>query len=278
MNLNFVQEIINQLRLHLNKDLILQHFNKFIQLQYYKNHIKTLVLGSSHGDFGYIAKEDEFNLSLTSQDLYYSYKLYEKYANLSQLKNIILFYSVFSNGFILDKTSLKEIALSYKMFFDIPIVHNCLYLKLRNLSFPKYLCKVIKTEIIFCNGNNKHTENLFMNTKEITANERAKAHKKTYNRPDKQIKWLKLLIQLANKNKHRVFIVISPATKEYKSYLVSESNLFTEIKELKHCKIIDLYNSNLFEQEDFGDWDHLNENGAKKLSNYVRNLIEVDHE
>lgn len=101
MKLNFVQEIINQLRLHLNKDLILQHFNKFIQLQYYKNHIKTLV---------------------------------------------------------------------------------------------------------------------------------------------------------------------------------SESNLFTEIKELKHCKIIDLYNSNLFEQEDFGDWDHLNENGAKKLSNYVRNLIEVDNE
>ena len=83
-----------------------------------KSNIKTLVLGSSHGgyDFNPLFLKNSFNMSLPSQDLYYSYHLYKK-NNTKKIKNIILFYSVFSPGFSLIKTSEKQRALLYKLIF-----------------------------------------------------------------------------------------------------------------------------------------------------------------
>ena len=76
MSFKFIQKIINALRLHLSKDVLWEHYKKYKEFEDTKDSVKTLILGSSHGAYGYIAKGDEYNLSLSSQDLYYAYKLY----------------------------------------------------------------------------------------------------------------------------------------------------------------------------------------------------------
>ena len=83
---------------------------KFFQWQKNKNKTTTLIVGSSHGLYGYRAEGPEFNLCDVSQDLYYSYRLYALSCDFPQLKTVVLFYSVFSPGHVLEKNGRK-----YKM-------------------------------------------------------------------------------------------------------------------------------------------------------------------
>ena len=274
MQIKFGQKLIDFFRFKLDKEMIRQHYNKFIQLQYYQNTMETLILGSSHGDYGYLASENEFNLALPSQDLYNSYKLYEKYSKSAKLKNVIIFYSVFSEGFILDKTNAKEISLSYKNFFGINILHDSLFLRHRNLFFPWYFMQIVNNKISFNNGNNSSVEDTSQALRSsISPKERALAHLKSHNRPNKQIKYLHKLVDLCHKNSHNVFIVIAPATREYKENLPDGSFIFASLKEFNDVEIIDLYDSDLFNDDDFLDWDHLNLSGAKKCTKYIKNVI-----
>ena len=55
MSFKFIQKIINALRLHLSKDVLWEHYKKYKELEDIKNDVKTLILGSSHGAYGYIA-------------------------------------------------------------------------------------------------------------------------------------------------------------------------------------------------------------------------------
>ena len=83
-------------------------------------------------------------------------------------------------------------------------------------------------------------------------------------------------INLAEEKNQNVHIVLSPATKEYKACLPNSSELFKDlynVNGLEKATLINLYDSEMFDSEDFGDLDHLNSKGAEKLSNYVRNLI-----
>jgi len=91
-------------------------------IEFNKDKIERLVLGSSHGqaavDTGIIPKT--FNLSIASQDMYQSFKLCEKYIpTLPHLKTIILFFSVFSSGAEMQKTVNAPLCQYYKNVFDI---------------------------------------------------------------------------------------------------------------------------------------------------------------
>lgn len=87
--------------------------NAIIMTAKYKNYIKnqrtisTLILGSSHAEFGYRPCHDnEINLAFHSGDLYYSYKLFQTVKKSSpNLRNIFLFFSPFSSGFYIQRSS-----------------------------------------------------------------------------------------------------------------------------------------------------------------------------
>lgn len=74
MKIHVIQKIIDIIRMKLDTVELNNFYNKFIQLEYYKNEMETLVLGSSHANYSFLATEKEFNLGLNSQDLYNSYK------------------------------------------------------------------------------------------------------------------------------------------------------------------------------------------------------------
>ena len=272
MKIHVIQKIIDIIRMKRDTVVELNNFyNKFIQLEYYKNEMETLVLGSSHANYNFLATEKEFNLGLNSQDLYNSYKLYESYSKSTKLKNIIIFYSVFSEGFILDKTNSKDLALFYKLIYKIRILHNCLSLKLKEFVFPWYFMKVIGNKIEFNNGNpSRIDKNLEVAKLSITSRKRALAHLKTHNRPDKQVKYLHKIAELCSKNSHNLYIVVAPATKEYKENLPASNFLFAPLTEFKNVEIINLCDSNLFNKDDFADWDHLNYYGALKCTNFIK--------
>ncbi len=103
--------------------------SEFIKLrdgiEVYKDKIENLFLGSSNGDYGVNTNmfdaNKAFNLCIASQDLYYSFQLYKKYAEeLKNLKNIFVTYSVFSAGFELQRTSNNSHIYYYKNVFEIP--------------------------------------------------------------------------------------------------------------------------------------------------------------
>jgi len=63
--------------------------------------LKTIVMGSSHGDYGFNPHycELSFNLCCRSQDLKHSFHLYKHVNAIApNLKNLVLFYSIFSPG------------------------------------------------------------------------------------------------------------------------------------------------------------------------------------
>ncbi len=272
MQIKFIQRFIDILRLSLDTGMIYETYKKFREFEDIKNKIETLILGSSHGYCGYVANENEYNLCLSSQDLYYSFKLYEKYQKLPKLKNIVIFYSVFSRGFELDKTNEKQRTLSYKHFFNIPILNNNFYLNLKEISFEHYYKKIKSFPI---NKNNGNQENYNFPPCFIPVETRVKQHYKNFQRNNYQIKWLKQLVHCAKNNFHKVYIVIPPVTNEYKINMQKISlnkNLFDDLNDLENVNIINLYDLNIFKNEDFIDWDHLNFEGAKKCTKYIRNI------
>ena len=89
-----------------------------------ENETQTVVLGSSHALYGYKPERTEFNFAEPSQDLYYSYKIYEKFCDFKKIKRVILFYSVFSAGHILEKTRWVKLCAIYKKVLGIPYRYN----------------------------------------------------------------------------------------------------------------------------------------------------------
>ena len=94
---------------------------KYISFTHHALNIKNLCLGSSHGSYGFAPWDSNtFNLSGTSQDLYITYSLYCYCANLPLLKNIFVFYSIFSQGFDMIKGNSAHFVPLYKILYNIP--------------------------------------------------------------------------------------------------------------------------------------------------------------
>jgi len=73
-------------------------------------------------------------------------------------------------------------------------------------------------------------------------------------------------------------IVIFPFTKYYKNTFKNEfKDIFykyiNEVNEHRKIRIVDLYNSNAFSDNDFVDADHLNELGAIKITKILSEIL-----
>ncbi len=251
------------------------------KLGFIKNlkNIEILILGSSHADDAIFTKNNKnlFNLGLTSSDIYLSYKLYEKYSSeMNKLKNLIFFCSVFSPGFSLIKTEEKYRLVAYKYFFEIPYQENeIIDKKIEKLIINN--CKKIKEIKINEDYRGYSKKNSFITN--MTVEERVKTHLRENRRQPNQLKWLKKFIEIVTTEDNRSFyIVIPPAKKSYIECLPNKYQLFDEIYNMSDCNIviIDFYDSPLFDDSDFGDFDHLNENGAKKITIEILKRIEID--
>ena len=93
--------------------------------------------------------------------------------------------------------------------------------------------------------------------------------------------YLVLMLAFAKKNKHNIFITIPPTRSDYKHCLHSKSqDLFSPLYEIitnfnLNNAIINAFESQLFHDSDFGDYDHLQPlgRGTELLSKLVNEKI-----
>lgn len=148
MQIQFVQNLIDKLRnkININDNYLLPWLlRKKINLENKK--IKTLVLGSSHLAWGYNCNSiDVFNLASANQDLYYTYNLYRIY-NSSEIKNILLDYSVFTPCYNLIKTNDYKNAAIFKAVFGIDYIDKTIAKNQKLYEIEKPFMKYIKRNI-----------------------------------------------------------------------------------------------------------------------------------
>lgn len=228
----------------------------------YKN-IDTIVVGSSHGDFGFNPAyyKKSFNMCFRSQDLKYSFYLYENIAKkYNKINRVIVFYSLFSPGFLLEKSSEKYIGLAANNLFNLDIKYE-----------DKILSEVAKiiqgkfddfdVEIEEVNGFMPWEEKNFI-PETYGAKKRALEHLEFNNKDEANI-YLKEIILLAKKLGHKVCIVIPPARLDYRAACEANASylfrsLFEVLKNVEYdVDVANLFEDNKFSDDDFGDYDHL---------------------
>lgn len=277
-NKKTIQALIDKIR---NKQSFAQQLFYKIEGLKHKGTIKTLILGSSHLANGYWAEDEEYNLSMPSQDLYYAYNLYKEFNN-SNIKNIVIAFSVFTPGLSIIRTICSDFCIPYKVLLDIPYQDNEVAIK-KQLYLKENKCKTeieeykknFKIEYP-CNGNLLRYPHKKFNKKK--ACDRALKHLKNNKRENSQMHYCVDIIELATKNNQNIFFVLPPTTKTYREVLPPKEIIFKElinvVQNYSNAKILNYFDTDYFDEvKDFTNEDHLNRQGAIKLASFVRKEI-----
>lgn len=251
-------------------------------IEFNKDKIERLVLGSSHGQAAVDTKvvPNTFNLSIASQDMYQSFKLCEKYIpTLPHLKTVILFFSVFSSGAEMQKTVNAPLCQYYKNIFDIDFKYP--------LEGPYY-----KEVIDFMKSNLPPLNKDYMGYSPIEGvfNEEVslinvKGHIKHAKRNTHQEEYVRQIHKLCTQYGLNLLVIIPPHSPDYHvkckelclQYNVDYTKLFTplfDITNKENIKVLDYFNAKEFKNDDFWDWEHLNPKGAVKFSKLLLKELE----
>lgn len=246
-------------------------------LEQNKDYITTLFVGSSHGELGIntnlIPHLGAYNLCIGSQDLYYSYELYKKYAKLPNLKNICVTFSVFSSGYELQKTINKRLAYYYKKVFDIDFKYSPEY-----GSLEKELNILDKNSKYFLpKGYSGYQETVSTFDFNIAIRD-VKSHLKNAFRQNGQENYIKKFQELADKHGHNLSVIITPHSPTYRLYSekcakelgFDYNKIFEKLYKFdKEIKILNYFDNESFTDDDFFDWEHLLPSGALKFTNII---------
>jgi hypothetical protein len=248
---------------------------KKLSFENHINDIENLVCRGSNSDYSFIPGyvPNSFNIGLISSDLYTTYHLYENYKNrLTNLNNLIVFLNIPSPGYSLVRTSERYRAVALKYFFNINYEsENYIIKRYEKWIFGK--CKKLNKVDIPINYMGYENKSQYSN--EISAKQRAKTHLRENLREPDQMLWIYKLIELAKTKNVRVILIIPPIRSDFKNELPVKEKLFSKFYklELDNVKLLDLYDSNCFDDSDFGDTDHVNESGAIKISKLINEFL-----
>lgn len=251
---------------------------KICAFKLHEHEVHTLVLGSSHAQMGYLAKKGEFNLGLASQDLYYTYELYRRYG--MHVRDIVVFYSVFSGGSYTLKTNYAVACDSYKVVagIDWPDETEAKKRQLHLMlgAYRRKMQRLLRRNSVNCDdlGN----EELYCPFFASSAEERAKAHLKSLHRDIDMGIFLERLIGEAMTRGQRVWVVIPPACQGYRKVVNAVTGPFdrawSAANKYENATVLDYFNDKDFNDGDFIDFDHLGKAGAAKMSAKIRADVE----
>lgn len=276
--------------------------------------LDTIVVGNSYPCFGIeTAKmQKTINCALPSQDLYYAEKIIRDICDSNHsIKNVIigggyyLFHSDLSRT--KNKSEINRIATVYAPIYGDG--HHCLILPHNECELPKDgifdMEKIIASfyeeaepaisyfgkrkgnrmmnQLKMWKEKNRSWQDLSEIQKEEAGKERASAHNKSIDRKatyQENIKIIKSLgVYLSEKNIHMIMAVF-PATTYYRNGADTRfRDLYYEALENieSTVHVIDCYDADIFQNEDFIDTDHLGDKGAEKMTYIVKELIREIH-
>lgn len=278
--------------------------------------VKNIIVGNSYSLVG-VSKNNlsikTTNLSMSSQDLYYSYKLAkEVISNNTNITRCIIgtgyyiAYHDLSRGESI--YSKKMLSYTYKPLLndihnakqldlkEMFTLNDCLNNKLLGLIFDLYKVEEYISALIYKQypeyfNEGKLRKNISsddidfveipfevkcsMGKERATQHNRLKRYRETYIEFN-QI--LKDFVEYLNKNNVEAIFLIFPCTKYYEKEIDTDyekdfCNALNKLKNLYQYKIIDLSKDTDFDDSDFIDIDHLNEKGCYKLTAKLDKLI-----
>ncbi|RII36188.1 hypothetical protein D2A34_02085 [Clostridium chromiireducens] len=245
--------------------------NKYMEEKNFETIITGLSYAESGIDIDYLDKST-FNFALSGQDLYYDYKILkyiiEKRTNDS-LRHVVINLAYYSFGYDLSKSNNKfRVQRYYDIFKDThnnPNINEVkllskMYLKCENnLKYESY-CKELFNGIVEKNMYN----NVFDEIK--------KQSNMMYSETIKEnINIFERILEMLNYNNIKATIVILPVTKYYQNaYEYKQRDIFYDIlnsfKNKYIFEVMDYFQNNDFEDNEFYDFSHLNLRGAKKFT------------
>lgn len=280
--------------------------------------LNTLIVGNSYPLTGIDCKLlscNSISLALSSQDLYYSYKLAKKV--ISKNKNIKK--CVIGGGYYLVNHDLSKCKSDYSKSLVkniyYPILkdkHNSDKVEDANLLSLKDILKneiieyIFNLEFLDCHFRNLiHIENNgYFNknwTREnnsilrgaklslISEDEKYRIGELRANQHNDLSKYTETskeynsifdeFILFLKKNNIQPIIVVFPSTKYYAKFInkIYENkfyNIISRLNEKYVIKLVDFTKINIFEEDDFIDFDHMSEQGCKKITLLLGDILD----
>lgn len=243
------------------------------------NTVETIVLGASNARMGFIEDEKSINFGIDAQDLYYSYKILEKYVNLiPNLKNVVLYYRVFSPGHELEKSPQVYRTAYYSAFLDIPYKNKLIAMNKGVIELEKKLIKLApKLE-----ERLKKIPYDLMTPEHPNVNPPALEQKwisrwLDLNKRNTQNFYLHNIFKLAKSRNCKVIVVISPYNPRIKSQLPSGSELFQNLRDIcdmyEFVEIYNAFDDSQYDENDFIDGEHMSRSGALKATAVINQYL-----
>lgn len=272
--------------------------------------IDTVISGSSYGLFDIDADRlvKEVNLSLMSQDLYYSLKgIYEVYKRNRNLKNVVLFCGYYYFHSDLSKAQnpneLLRLAKVYQPIFQD--LHNCVLLPPKKnilqqsnvfdlqrvadaFSVEEYNQHYFRKDMPRKRQATKVWDDISKDWLQLSESEKTQAGIKRGTQHNKNLKrelslmenivLFQKFVTFCNEKNINLLIIVAPASKYYRNVLsIAYRDTFYDVLNRVNGTIhlLDLYGDSMFADEDFNDTDHLNESGAAKMTEAVLQMLET---
>lgn len=263
---------------------------KRVMLEQESDTLETIVLGSSHGDYAFDPAylPNSFNLCYRSLDLKHCYALYHRtIAMCPNLKNIVLFYSVFTPGNMLERSpSEAGIGALLSALFDLGVEYQSDDLTELAQNLADRLQEGLAATLIEEAGKLEGYAGFLPGSKgPANASEfqaRMLTHIKLNYEAGADYYLLKILA-LANRLGHGITIVVPPASSIYRNVLNTRSSvLFRELIEViglmpwtVPIQMINAYDDEAYLDSEFVDSDHLDVRGegTRRLSRAIAEKV-----
>ena len=255
--------------------------------------LEVLFLGSSHFYYGinpeYISRSS-FNAAHHSQSLDLDLAILEKYSKrLDRLKYIVIPISYFSMRSTLESGPENWRVVKYAVYYDINLNKNVWSLfEILNGPLPhklKISYKYIVNGVSDLNCS-KLGSGIWPNDRRDlieTGKSRAVRHTRSLNESQVQIpsniQTINSMIEFASSHNAKLLFITCPAFSSYREN-INEVQLKEVVNIIENvCSnnenafYLNLFTDKLFNFEDYYDADHLNENGAKKLTLKIDDYI-----
>ena len=259
------------------------------------NSIEVLFLGSSHIYYGinpeYISR-NSFNGSHISQSLNFDLAILEKYnESWKNLRYIIIPIDYFSMYSTLEGGIENRRVKNYRIYYDIPKYGN--YWSDFEILNGKLPSNISRVKSYLFNGKSDVTCNKFgfgtnfnsKGSKDLIETGKTASKRHTVELENNQttfsknIQTINYMIEFANSHKLKIIFITCPAYSSYRENLnpIQLDNSVNVIKQLSahntNTSYHNLLTDNTFVADDYYDADHLNENGAKKLTLKIDSII-----
>lgn len=263
---------------------------KRFMFQNMKASVETLVLGSSHGDHGFDPAHlpGAVNLCYRSLDHKHCYYMYRRALDLCpKLRNIVLFYSVFSPGNVLERSPLeRDIGPLFSALFELDVeyqandlnaLHQAISQQLRggmSAALDQEAARLDGYAGFFSAYKGPGPVSEFQN--------RMLSHIKLNYESGADYYLLKMLA-MADSLGHNVHIIIPPVSSKYREVINTRSSIiFRELIDIvttfpwrRPIKLLNGYDDECYKDEFFLDSDHLDTRGegVQLLSRAIAEMV-----